>query len=467
MSNLFAASLARALNTTTSMEDVDVDINIGEDVMEDEILDVDGAAVSPVAPATDEPIIEAQETELQSDNVEIVAADDEIEEADGDVETLESIQLVLQNSLANEGVGLSIVSYEMLNINMDHIYRKYGISSALVMPSMEAFGGDQKAQTVVSLEKVSDTLKTIGESAKEMLKKLWFKVKQFIVNLLTLNLSIQKRVNAVEAKAKEVGDDSKRGEIKLYSGNRLHIGGKVPPKRDILSNYAKVVEGNVKLVSVASSYLDTFVKTVANVINNQTVTVSQDQGKIYDAVRAPLGYYNLNGNFAFQDAKFVKGILDGRGGNEGDPGLKFQTTKAPDRGQDSEGYKVEPLTCSEIQDVCSKLTISIKGLADMGKLHTHGEIEKLIVELVDYTQTKGIKGGSTVEAINNIPLANSVQKAIRHALNAHTKVINYVNSINKAMLDYCVQSLGAYSKPAEDVKPTEPTDNSKAVATTN
>ena len=113
-----AQSLARSLNTRTSLESVDVDVNIGKDA----ILDEDGATVSSVAPATDEPIIEAQQTELAEEESDMGDTETSADEAEDDIETLESIQSTLENTLYRG--GMDTVSYEMFGITMNHIYRK-------------------------------------------------------------------------------------------------------------------------------------------------------------------------------------------------------------------------------------------------------------------------------------------------------------------------------------------------------
>ena len=430
--NTFAIALARKLNTTTSLESVEDNVNI----INDEILDVDGAAVSPVAPATDEPIIEAQETELQVESTAITAVDDEILETNTDVETLESIQLVLQNSLANEGVGLNTVSYEMLNINMSHIYRKYGIDSKRVMPSMEAFHGDNRVITTVSLEKVSDTLKTIGEGAKELLKKLWFKIKQFMLSLVTLSFGMKKRVAAISKKAESLDKNSESTDIKLYAGNRLHYDKKVPEKKELIDRY-----------KMTSSGLEQMVDFGDKVLERKTITDQEVQSYWQGLVH---GIGRVDKHLAFQDAEIV---INKNEDKTKPHDYKFVTNApSPERGQDSANYTVKSLSPSEIIDVCDAIEKSLEALEKYGKTYKNAKVENLVEDLAAMDLSKPDAEGETpLFGMDTKTTHAYVTKMIKNILLMHSKFINYINTINKAMLDYCAQSLSTHTK-AEKAK---------------
>ena len=435
-----AMALARSLKTTTSlsMESVDVDINIGTDAVTDE----DGAAVSPLSPATDEPIVEAQETEIAEETVEVDDTSDDIDDADSDVETLESIQLHLQASL--ESGGLDTPSFEMFGIAMDHIYRKYGITSAAVMPSMEAFGNNPLEQTQISMEKVSDTLKTVAEGAKELLKKLWFKIKQLITSLVTLSFSMEKRVTAIYKKSKDLAaDTSQKEEIKLYSGNRLHIGGKVPAKPELIKNYITTA-GNVSgLGKVCNDYFELFIKTAGMAKANR----ASENSKVAELAKQLSEVTDkLTGQLTFQDAKFETTVPeDIKKGAV----TKFITSKAPERDAESSGYKVVPLTPGEVGQICDKMRDSLSVLKEFSKPYSRRELEALINEMStlpedDKEESEGLQSDRSGSDLTQKQLAKQAQAQAKAALMMHGKVMNYISSINKAMLDYCAQSLSAY-----------------------
>lgn len=442
MSKSLAESLARKLKTTTtlSMESVDVDVNIGQDA----IVDEDGAALSPLAPATDEPIIEAQQTELAEEESEIETTDSELEDSDADVETLESIQLHLQKSL--EHGGLDTVSYEMFGLTMNHIYRKYGIEANDVMPSLESFNEDNLAQTTVSMEKVGATLASIKEGTVQLIKKLWFQLKQFLAGLFTLNVTLKKRAVAVIKAARELNDDKPRGEIKLFNAKYLLIGGKVPNKGDLISGYNTVTQSTSEITKTLVEQTKAYGKLVN--IAKRTSGDDKQEGEV-DAVTKVMGDYasklvSLSDKMVFSNARFVDASFGVGEGKSLIPGTKLVTDKAPERGEDSEGYKVVPLTCSEIQKVARQVEQMCDVLATFDKSYDKKAMEAIVVkELPLLSEDKD--GNATA-----FKIGKGIKKGIRNELSLQRKYLVFVGKVNKSALDYCVQSLQAIKKKEKE-----------------
>lgn len=437
MSSHFAQSIARALGTTTTLstESVDVDINIGNDA----VVDEDGAIVSPLAPMTDEPIIEAQETDIAEEVGEVEETSDEIDSAEGDIETLESIQLQLEKSLTGE--GLDTVSYEMLNIAMDSIYRKYGISASAVMPSMESFGEDRHGQTEISMEKVKDTLKSVKDGAVEFLKKLWFQIKQLAKNLVTLNFSMDKRLTAL---GKAASDPSLKaatgGKIKLHSAKKLVVDGRVPNKAVIIDYYAQLTTFCQKFGTIMEDYLSSFVRDL-------DIKQEWDKGgstKLVDKVTGVVtDFSRLESNLHFQNPKFVKTEF-GRGeGKSVVPGIKLVST--PNEGELN--AEVDALTASEIQTVVKSIKLNIVNMKRIADLTDKKEIEKTVLELA--------KEHADSE-VSSVEMTKQVRKALKDAISVHGKFLSYVSSVNKAMGAYCAQSLDSLKKSGKAADKKEP-----------
>lgn len=428
MSNSLSQSLARALNV--SQESVDVDINIGNDA----VVDDDGAVISPLAPATDEPIIEAQETELQEEEGGIEDTGSEIDEVESDIETLESIQIQLHKSV--DAGGLDTVSYEMFNITMDHIYRKHGITAATVFPSMEAFGEDRVGQTQISMERVGSSLATFKKGAANLIKQLWFRIKSFVANVIKLNFSLEKRVAAVDKKAGTTKNDPKAKDVKLYAAKRLHIGGKVPTSNVIVSTYGDMTLGFAPIQEAMDEYF-----AAAGVANELELNADgEDNSKLGQYIQAldlkAQAQAKLADRMKFQDAKLVVKEF-GRGeGKSMIKGVKLETSEAPSL----DDAQVAPLTIDQIRGVCKNILINIKTLKAMNATYTNKKLEKEI------TQEEGAKPKSN----------KAVKQAIKEAMQTHSRIISYSNSINKGMLDYCVQSLQSHiaaGKGGEEAKP--------------
>lgn len=433
MSSYFAQSIARALNTTTTLstESVDVDINIGNDA----VVDEDGAVISPLAPMTDEPIVEAQETALVEEVGEVEETSEEIDSAEGDIETLESIQLHLEKSLTGE--GLDTVSYEMLNIAMDSIYRKYGITAAAVMPSMESFGEDRHGQTQVSMEKVTDTLKSVKDGAKEFLKKLWFQIKQLAKNLITFNFSMEKRLNAMAAAAKGIPGNVSAGDIKLYSAKRLLVKGKLPAKNELIRDYDDIVAASKDYGQRMGNYIQTFVENQALILRSDKDN-SDQMAKVRESANAlaePFG--KLTDMLVFQDAEIVVTTF-GRGEDKSVfPGIKLKTAPAPE-GEVSN--TIAPLSPAEIIAMTAKIKTANANFKAMADTTNNKSVEKLILELA----------GKDAEHFETVKATREVKKAIKDAISVHGRMMSYFNGVSKAMSDYCAQSLSAYKNSKTD-----------------
>lgn len=443
-----AQSLARTLGTTTTlgMESVDVDVNIGQDA----ILDEDGASVSPLAPATDEPIIEAQQTELVEQESEIESTDAEVESNDNDIETLESIQLHLEKSI--EHGGLDTVSYEMFNVAMDHIYRKFGFGAASVLPSMESFNDDNLGMTTVSMEKVTDTLKSVKEGAAQTIKKLWFQLKEFLKGLFTFNLTVKKRAEAI-AKAASGMDSSAGGdEIKLYNAKYLTIGGKVPEKGAIVSGYTKMAGSTSEITKVLVAQTNAYGK-VTQSLRNASAESSDEQNN--QALKDVYGYMDklssLSDKMVFAGARFEAskdGDSEGamRGGN------KFVMDNAPERGGDSEAYKVKALNAGEVKTVARAVSVLADTLTTFDKTYDKKLMEEIVVKHLPMLEEG--KDGKVTE----FKMGRSIKKGIRAELTLQRKYLSFLGKVNKAMLDYCAQSLQVAKKGAgkkEETKAAE------------
>ena len=437
MSTSLAQSLARTLNTRTSLESVDVDVNIGQDA----IVDEDGAVTSPLAPLTDEPIAEAQQTELAEEEGEIVETEGDAEDTDSDIETLESIQIALESTL-DKG-GLDTVSYEMFGLTMDHIYRRYGIEANAVLPSMESFSDDAHAQTVVSMEKVKDTLKSVKEGAVQLIKKLWFHLKTFVANLFKFNLTVVKRAQALAKAAGELRDDKQRPDIKLFSAKYLMIGGKVADKGAAIQGFINNEVALKEISGVLNERIGEFAGLAERLADGEAaekvdatlIAVTQKD------IKAAGRLESFNDKMRFSNAKFVKTEFGSYKGKPIFTGVKLVTDKAPERGADSEGYKIKPLTCTEIVKVANHVVDMAEALKAFDKGHNKSNLEKIITNKLTKLDDNG-------EAID-VKLAGSVKKAIRYELSLHAKYLSYVSKVNKSMLDYCGQSLQAIKKDAK------------------
>lgn len=436
MSTSLAQSLARTLNIQTSLESVDVDINIGQDA----IVDEDGAAVSPLAPLTDEPIIEAQETELAEEENEINDTESEADDADADVETLESIQIALESAI--DRGGLDTVSYEMFGLTMNHIYRRYGISSANVLPSMESFNEDALGQTEISMEKVKQTLSAVAEGASQLIKKLWFQFKEFLKGMFTFSVSLRKRAEAVHKRAVAAKDNTPPADqIKLYSARHLTIDGKVPQKSALISAYDKATKGTLSLTDVLKIYIDANSDLIREAVDNDGMDVTKFDTLNTKVEQAGKRFMDLQSMFVFGNVEFESTLFGGENNKHAVAGIKIKYDKAPERGADSDNYKVDALSPDEVRNICNNIVKCCNEIDEISKLYTKSNLEKSIIRLSDTKDKKA--GGDKGDSKTN---RKEIKKAVRALIGTQGKIVRYVTNTNKAMLDYCAQSLQATTK---------------------
>lgn len=416
MRNNIKRSLADHFGIST--ESIDDDIVVGSDIVRDE----DGVSISPLVPATNMPIVEAHETQMTADMVDIENDSDVIDDANADIETLESIQTLLHDSCTN-GI-VSNESYDMFNIAMNHVYRKHGIAAAKVFPSMESFESDRIDAITVSMERIKDTLNVVKENVVEFIKKLWFKIKQFVGDIVNGHVMMKQRIsyilnNASNLKDVDVNDVTVDRTIKLFAANKLHVGGKLPDRRTIAVTFADTVVHTIAVSKILG--------TVYAIYN------SPEYAHLKESMKPKLAsafkeLTTLSSRPVFQDVKFVR--------NEAKSNyfsVKMEKTAPPKRDADSTGQQVQPLLPKQIVEICKALLKSDEALGTINAVFRTSNFQKSIIDNMQ-----------TVNEEHNKDMVDMARNSIKDTLMIHGKIINYYYSINKAMLDYCTQSLQVF-----------------------
>lgn len=452
-------TIARNLGVKTSLEDFDVDVNIG--TAENEV-DENGAQLSPVT-SSGELTPEAAEVEVTEQAQEVEETADQAEELDEDVETLESLKIVLEKSLSQG--GLDTISAEMFNITLNTVLNKHGIKATDVVPSMEDFGDNRYHSTQVSMEKVGEALRSFGAGVVNVLKKIWFEVKKFMHNLVTVfKGGLEKRAKAVIEKAKAVeGATPKNTKVKIYAAKRLENKGKVAKPSVLLTEYKKFTED----FKLSSENVTKSVDEILNFVKEGKGT--EIPGRIFaslnalfkgfittkgsDEMVATKGFYFASANAEFKLKKVGdKDYVPNRGT------IRYHDDKFKDS---EDGYEAEVMTPADAKAIAEEVLASLPILAEFEKFFSRSNVINAISDDVVNQMDKngeidsagsavgaGLKAGMKVMAKDSRAMIMAGNTLIQFA----GKLADYHSKTSKALVDYAAQSLSEYSKAKEEKK---------------
>lgn len=399
------------------------------------ILDEDGSTTSPLIPSTGQPIAEAQQSIIVEQNYQLSEVNNAIDQSDEDVETLESIQISLESSLTNSNT--SVMSYEMFDITLNHIYRKYDIKSNNVIPSLESYSDSPVEHLEISLEKIRGSVGAVVEAAVQLLKKMWFITRKLIDNLFKFGGSIVKRADAISKYASAHPHDGK-AIVKLHSAAKLEVKGKVPPKNQLIQLYLKACPNFDKLTHIIAVQITAISDMLDGLINGN---ISKADQVILDSVKGfKEAEYLLGSTLVFQNAKIesVAVTLPRIKKTYPLPKLVVETKGMDKRGDDSDVYKIEALSTDEIVSITTVMINAVKTLERVKKTYDNKDLDRRINLLVDVD--KKLSGRKDKKAITLRAANKAVSKALRLLLSFNNKYITYMMNVHKAVLDYCAQS---------------------------
>lgn len=437
--------IAKSLGVATSLEDFDVDVNIGTNP--DTEVDENGAQLSPVT-SSGELTPEAEQVEVSEEVQETEEIADESEELEEDVEALESIQLILKNSLSQG--GLDTVSVEMFNLTMDKILNKHGIASKDLVPSMEDFGDNRYHATQVSMEKVGAALKSFKNGAIDVFKQLWQNLKKMVFKIIQFfKGGVAKRADKLIEKANAAKTNhfiAKEKQIKLYAANKLEINGKVPGLAEITKKYEAAVKAHTK-------YSANYAKVVADGIEALNA-MGGAESATFDFVKAVDNSFASCYNIVHK--KLEKAVFDLGLGNaviafypeELKVVLEKNANSASvSRKNGGESQMAEVMSLDQIISTAELVKTSVKSIEPFEKTYNNKSIEqKLLKELEEmYNEVEG-EAKTKDEKKERKGYGKRVAKLYKSYLAFGGKLSGYITDTSKAMLDYAAQSMGAYGK---------------------
>lgn len=411
------------LNKSLGLESVDIDINVADSANTDD----NGALLSPVE-SDGELNVEAQQTEIVEDSNEIESDVEDVEESMTDTETLESLYFALERSL-NRG-GLDTASFEMVNITVDHIMRKHGIGANDLLPSMESFSSDARAQTIISMEKIGEIAKNIKNTVADFIAKIWTKIQRLFKSIAGLfNNKLAKRAKAISEKTKSSEDHFRKGKkVQVLNSHYLVSGSGITA--------SGVVKGIETFGSVAYEWANMTTQMVKNSVKTYSTTFTNNKENaaehlLKDLLKPKKLTYDLG--IAKASIVFKAGSVPP--GPEGPNyriihytgDLKVDAVEDNSRGAN----QLDALLNSDIENI-------VKAVMELAKDIT--EIDKE-VHSVDFKEiNKMLKGEGASMAVRFV-----YERAFKHAVTVAQKLFSKVSStsikVSKAALDWCAASL--------------------------
>lgn len=417
---------------------IDVDINIGStpstsgDALDDPM-------VTPVA-SSGAMTPEAAEVEVQESAAEVDTVEDEITETEEDVSALESYQQLLSKSLDNNGIN--VVSAEMLNVGLDHILKKYGVTSNELVPGLEDYSNNAYATTRISMEKVEEAKEGLKERIKEKVMEFINKVIEFFQNLaVKLIPAVKFRVNML-AKLAGKAKNEKAGEKIKLGGGSANLLLQVPDYKQAFKNYknkiittGEVLKGVVTELTSAiksGSLSEGEIKSHKDLLKNGGLFSGAVEK---DGKHIAKSEFNING-YSLKMAESGWGtVIDLNDGSV-----------APEKKEIPENTEVQPLSKTECVEMCKTASELIEYVE---KLVKHFESSKVAKSFKDrFNRDKGTENAMKDEQIKT---CKSFISAMKDIASEATKIINAVMKAVHASL----RALGVET-PAEAAPAAEP-----------
>jgi len=312
---------------------------------------------------------------------------------------------------------------------VESIRRRVGVARVdrtKPIPSKENFAskGGRRQATRLSVEGISDTLKSIWEAIKRGLKLLGDKIRSFLTGLVGSASQLEKHLNSLQDRVRKLSGDNEVAEKELSIGaaKAFSVG-----KKADKSTAIKVLENAAVIPEAARTLSDGVVKLSASVAGGSV----GDEGKYFGAVKgvvegafANLGevkYAGKDKNDDGKERKFFGTLVEGRAiamvaSTSGVPELRLEFVANNDGLAD----KIEALDVGGMNEVLKK------ALAVTGKLEGIGNVEKALKAAVDKCTQAADKALAAAKAVADDNKDKEKADELRHAAAA-------VRSLNGVM----------------------------------
>jgi hypothetical protein len=232
--------------------------------------------------------VETNTAEIEEEGRNMEDGYETIDDAMGDVDTLEDISDAMQDSI-DEGTGMDEDAAEIAQIATEAIYRRLGIRNARSMPSLESYSSvnSRLHATRIAQEGIMDSIQKAMGAVSEFTKQMTDNLSEFYKKVKTGVGGLKKSAEELKAKA-EAMDGSKKLESKGMESLKFGIAF----SHDNKPVTAKTVRA---VVANSSEFLKSVKETAAIYAQAQTdyaamakdfSTASKEGGEDQEGVRA-------------------------------------------------------------------------------------------------------------------------------------------------------------------------------------
>lgn len=185
-----------------------------------------------------------------NETVEDIKEDVEtIEEAASDIETLEDHTEVVEESLAEDGEGITEEHAKTLDIAVEHILKKLNYPKYKNL-SVENFGSvhSRKQATKIALEGFKETIVQLWEKLKAVAKQMWEKVVEFYNKYFTEVGRLKNGIVALEKQVKEAKGSPKEATLKASGLTKAFwdFNAKEVKPEQIIANHIEVTKAGLQ-----------------------------------------------------------------------------------------------------------------------------------------------------------------------------------------------------------------------------
>lgn len=209
---------------------------------------------------------------------------DLIEESVAEIETLEDHTEVVEDSLVDDGEGISEDHAETLNIAVESIMRRLNYPKKITI-SKEHFGSthSRKQATQVTLESLSDSLLKLWEKAKEIINNVWKSVVEFFNKYFTQTGRIKQAIVDIKKKVEAAKGAPKEATIKNAGLTRAFYDFKSSSVKidEIVANQLELTKDGLMMADRVSSVAEAnvnFIKADGTLPSDDVVAKSAEAG---------------------------------------------------------------------------------------------------------------------------------------------------------------------------------------------
>lgn len=229
-------NLTQALNSQLAgvagigIEDNDVVLNVDiERPVDEEGVPVDTA---------DTP--EAEIVDAQQEEAEVADTEDKLETLQDTEESLEAIAADVARFAGKGGMTQDVA--DVMHARINDVTSRAGISIESYLPSLESYGGsaNQYASTISLEATIKESLKTFWKWITETVSKLWTKLKDFLIKIVSAARKLNVRAKAILEQARKLKGNAKEAELKGGIATAAYVEGSTPTAAaDNLATLAK------------------------------------------------------------------------------------------------------------------------------------------------------------------------------------------------------------------------------------